>query len=114
MDHATATGTVHRLSVLAPQMISAAAIGRRIRNGIGTYGIGGGVPKLWVAKRMKSSQSRGPRMTETTMTASVAPAPIARDRHSRRAANQSRPIPGDSLVKIGNAHRAGHRKPSTQ
>ena len=50
---------------------------------------------------------------ETAMTAAVAPSAIPRFRHSRRTANQSRPIPGETLVSRMSAQTAGQRKPTT-
>ena len=45
--------------------------------------------------------------------AAVAPSAIARFRHSRRTANQSRPMPGVTLVSRMSAQAAGQRKPTT-
>ena len=43
----------------------------------------------------------------------VAPAAIASERHSRRTANQRRPMPGVTFVSSTNDQVAGHRKPRT-
>ena len=50
---------------------------------------------------------------ETATIAAVEPRAIARGRHSRRTANQSRPTPGEILVRSTNAQAAGNRKPTT-
>ena len=50
---------------------------------------------------------------DTATIAAVEPSAIARGRHSRRTANQSRPTPGEILVRSTNAQAAGNRKPTT-
>ena len=50
---------------------------------------------------------------EPAAMAAVAASPIASERHSRRAANQSRPMPGVTLVISAKPHTNGKRKPRT-
>jgi len=51
--------------------------------------------------------------SEIITSAAVTPRAIASRRHSRRTANQIRPTPGVTLVRITKAQVAGQRKPST-
>ena len=82
-------------------------------SGIGTAAQVGSRPAMDDRTLSHSSQAPGMMTTEIAMTAAVAPSAIPRFRHSRRTANQSRPIPGVTLVSRMSAQAAGQRKPTT-
>jgi hypothetical protein len=55
----------------------------------------------------QSNQALGDRTNESRAMPAVLAIAVASGRHSRRTANQSRPIPGVTLVRIPNAQAAG-------
>ena len=107
-----ATGTVQRRSVRAPQTTTATAIGRRTIEWDRARPPTSGPDRRWTSgRRSHSSHAPGTIAAETAMTAAVAPSAMPRFRHSPRTANQSKPIPGVTLVNRMSAQtRAGQRK----
>ena len=103
-----ATITVHGRFVRAPQITRSAAASTRA-----TVASGAGRPVTDRIERGHSSQSDGAMTNETPAMTAVAPSAIARFLHSRRATNQSSPIPGVTFVRRTNDHAAGLRKPTT-
>ena len=114
-----ATGTVHRRDVRAPQMTTSAAIGMRTTSGMRmTEGVRPNpvAPPEPLFERSTSIHwvhNLGEARSLSAITRAVAETAIARCAHSRRTANQSRPIPGVTLVNSTNAHVQGQRNPRT-
>jgi hypothetical protein len=110
-----ATGTVQGRSVRAPQTTIATAIGPRIQSGTGSdaHVPVRPEPRFAVTTPIHSLHSPGARANDAATMAVVAPNAIASDRHSRRTANHSRPIPGVIFVRrtIDQVH--GQRNPRT-
>src|SRR5450631_1532207 len=103
-----ATGTAQRRLVRAPQTTTTTAIGRRNHGGIGIAAhVPLVLPTLLVITPIHSSQARESTARETATIAAVAPRAMASDRHSRRTANHSRPIPGVTLVSRMSDQAAG-------
>ncbi len=69
--------------------------------------------EVTIRERTQSIHMPGAMTAETTTNAAVAPSAMASERHSRRTANHSRPIPGVTFVSSTNDQAAGQRKPST-
>ena len=108
-----ATGTVQRRSVRAPQTTTAIAMGSRTRSGTGTAAQVPSRPAMLTRTETQSAQAHGIIAQETPATAAVAPSAIPRLRHSRRTANQSRPMPGVTFVRSTRPQAAGQRNPMT-
>ena len=110
-----ATGTSQSRSVRAPKATTTRATTRRIGSEIWIAAGGTSIAAgAWtVIASMNSRQSCGARTNETAVTAAVAPSAIASCRHSRRNANQARPMPGVIFVRRTTDQVAGHRKPTT-
>src|SRR3954466_15562154 len=102
-----ATGTTQRRFVRAPHTMRATATGRRNQKGIGTAAQVPSRPAAELRTLNHSAHAAGIKNADTAMTASVAPRAIPSERHSPRTANQSRPIPGVTLVRSTNAQVAG-------
>ena len=105
----TATGTVQRRSVSAPHVTTTAATGSRTSSGMGAYqpGVSSGAPASRTRSASHCRHASGATTKETAETTTVAPTASPSDRHSRRTANHSSPIPGVTFVNSGRAQAMG-------
>ena len=101
------SGTVQRRFVCAPHATMTAATGRRTISGIGRAGQGGSVPACSKSIETQPIHCVGMVTSVTATIAPVTPSAIPRLRHSRRTANQMRPIPGVSFVNRTTAQAPG-------
>ncbi len=65
------------------------------------------VPELEKRTPIQSRHSCGAARYDAPTISAVVPSATARERHSRRSGNQSRPTPGVTLVRSTNAQLAG-------
>ena len=102
-----ATATVHGRSVRAPHTTSRNAAGRRIQSGMGMALGAIGLLDSAMSSSIHSRHIQGASRNDTPAMIAVAPRAMARERHSRRTANQTRPMPGVTLVSSTNDHVQG-------
>ena len=99
----TPIGTSHALSVLAANATIANAIGNRTSNGSGRTLILADAPAFSTSSPIHSIHRSALRTNETAISTPETAKPTATDRHAPRAACQTSPIPGVTLVRMPNA-----------
>src|ERR1035437_6291766 len=109
-----AIGTTQRALERAATTVMTEAIARRGTSGSTCIAkLGSALPELLLKTLIQSNHRFDENVNETRTMAPVAASATKRLRHSRRARNHSRPIPGVTFVSSRNEYVHGHRNPAT-